>query len=346
MAQEKELAPVYLLTGSDRPKIDTARARLRRRFAPEATEIVDAAGTPGEGAVALCNAGSLFGEARLVIVEDVDGRRDADGRRKGGWKAADADAVAAYLRSPAPATVLCLVAEDLKKTSALAKACAKAGEILEYSVAKGKLQSWVAEQFKQRGVRAEPEACTALVQLVGDDLHALALEIDKLAVWAGDEPIGEREVEALAAPAADVATFVLTDACAARDPSAALAASEAIFERAAKPRRDTAARLAATLGGHFGRLRSMKQLAADGVRPRDAAGKLRMHPFYAEKLFAQAEGFSTAELQDAVVRLSELDGALKGQSKLAPDLEIQRALVDLTRRGGDRAPVPPSRPRR
>jgi DNA polymerase-3 subunit delta len=344
VAQEKELAPVYLLTGSDRPKIETALGRLRRRFAPEATEIVSAADTSGDGAIALCNAGSLFGEARLVVVEDVDGRRDSDGRRKGGWKAADADAVAAYLRSPAPATVLCLVAEEMKKTTALAKACAKAGEILEYSVPKGKLYAWVTEQFRQRGVRAEPEACTALVHLVGDDLHALALEIDKLAVWAGDEPIGEREVDALAAPAGDVATFVLTDACAARDPSAALAASEAIFERAAKPRRDTAARLAATLGGHFGRLRSVKQLAAEGVRPREAAGRLRVHPYYAEKLYAQADGFSTGELREAVVRLAELDGALKGQSRLSPDLEVQRALVDLTRRGGERAPRSRSTP--
>jgi hypothetical protein len=46
---------------------------------------------------------------------------------------------------------------------------------------------------------------------------------------------------------------------------------------------------------------------------------------------AQAEGFSAEELDDAVVRLAALDGALKGQSRLAPDLEVQRALVDLTR---------------
>ena len=77
----------------------------------------------------------------------------------------------------------------------------------------------------------------------------------------------------------------------------------------------------------------MKKLAADGVRPRDAAGQLRMHPYYAEKLFAQAEAFSPEELRAGVVRLAELDGALKGQSKLAPDLEVQRALVDLTSQG-------------
>jgi hypothetical protein len=70
------------------------------------------------------------------------------------------------------------------------------------------------------------------------------------------------------------------------------------------------------------------------VRPRDAAGQLRVHPVYAEKLFSQGEGFSPDELRDAVVRLADLDGALKGRSKLAPDLEVQRMLVDLTRRPG------------
>lgn len=267
-------------------------------------------------------------------MEHVDGSRDSDNRRKGGWKAADVEAVAAYLASPAPATVLALVGEDVKKTTALWKACAKTGDVLEYAVPKRELQRWVAEQFRQRSVAAEPEACAALIQIVGDDLHALALEIDKLATWAAGEPIGESEVLALAAPAAEEPIFALTDAWAVRDASRALAASETIFERETKARRDVAPRLAAALGGHLGRLRAVKRLAAEGVRPRDAAGRLRMHPFYAEKLFSQAEGFSPEELRDAVVYLAELDGALKGQSKLAPDLEVQRTLVALTRRPG------------
>jgi DNA polymerase-3 subunit delta len=324
--------PVYLLTGSDRPKIETALARLRRHFAPEATEIRSALDTPAEAVVGLCNSSSLFGDARLVIVEDVDGRRDSDNRLKGGWKTPDVDLLASYLASPAPATVLALVGEDVKKSTALYKACAKAGDVLEYGVEKKNLQRWVADQFRQRGARAEPEACAALVQLVGDDLHALALEIDKLATWAAGEPIGEREVEQLAAAAADAPTFTLTDAWAARDAARALGASETIFERESKSRRDTAARLAGALGGHLGRLRTLKRLSEEGVKPREAAGKLRMHPFYAEKLSRQAEAFSPEELRDATVRLAELDGALKGQSKLAPDLEIQRALVDLSGR--------------
>ena len=49
-----------------------------------------------------------------------------------------------------------------------------------------------------------------------------------------------------------------------------------------------------------------------------------------EKVFAQASNFSDEELSDAVVRLAQLDHALKGGSKLAPDLELQRALIDLS----------------
>ena len=93
--------------------------------------------TSGEATVGLCNAGSLFGDARLIVVRDVDGHKDGEGRRKGGWKAADVDAIVGYLGAPAPATVLALAAEELKSSSALWKACAKAGEVLSFDRQEG-----------------------------------------------------------------------------------------------------------------------------------------------------------------------------------------------------------------
>ena len=320
MAAATELKPVYLLIGSDRPKIARALHRLRVRVGEDAIEQLSASEAGGADAVAACNALGMFGgEARLVIVDGVER-----------WKAADVKDVEAYLAAPAPGTVLALVAADeLRKDSTLLKACVKAGQVLDFSVPKKNLTSWVAEQFKLAGARAETDACAALVHLVGDDVYALANEVDKLATWAAGDPIGEREVEQLAAAFAETPTFALTDAWAKRDTARALEASEAIFERDIKPRRDIAPRLAGALGNHIGRVRRCQQLAAEGVRARDAAAKLKMHPFYAEKVFAQAESFSTDELRGAIVRLAELDHALKGGSRLAPDLELQRALIDL-----------------
>jgi len=325
--------PVYLITGSDGPKVETAVTRLRGHFEGASIETVTALDTSGEAVVGLCNAGSLFGDARLIVVTDVDGVK-ADRGRRGGWKTADVEAIVAYLSGPAPTTVLALVADELKPSTALWKACAKAGSVLAFDVEKKKLQEWVAKQFHERGARAESDAVAALLQLVGDDLRALKTEVDKIATWAGDEPIGAREVEALVTPNADVPIYELTEAWSERDSARALAVSEVLFERESKPRRDTAPRLAGALATHLGRLRALKQLAAEGVSSKEAATRLKLNPFYAGKLYRQAEGFSAEELDEAVVRLAALDGALKGQSKLAPDLEVQRTLVSLARKTG------------
>ena len=283
----------------------------------------------------MCNAGSLFGDGRLVVVDGVDGRRNADDRLVNAWKAAEIAEIVTYLESPAPGTTLALLAQELKKDAALFKTCAKAGQVLEFSHAKRQIAGWVAERFRASGVKADTGACLALVQLVGDrDLHALANEIDKIVTWAQGEPVGEREVEQLVASSAETPSFTLTDAWAQRDTARALEATEAIFEREGKPRRDTAPRLAGSLGNHLSRMRQLKRLAAEGVPPREAAAKLKMHPFYGEKVYRQAEGFSADELGDATVRLADLDLALKGGSRLAPDLELQRALIDISREPG------------
>jgi DNA polymerase-3 subunit delta len=332
MSDRPALKPVYLISGSDRPKVDTAVQRLRAWFMPESVEAVSALEASSADVVTLCNSGSLFGDARLVLVTEVDGRRREESRPPtGGWKAADVEAIATYLAAPAPDTVLALIGLEVKKDAGLAKACAKAGDLLLYDVAKRGRVTWVAERFRQAGVKAEPDACLLLVQYIGDeDLHGLANEITKIATWAQGEPVGVTEIEQLVAPVADVPPFALTDAWAERHPGRLLDLSETMFERSDKPRRDTAPRLAASLGGHLTRMRQLKRLADEGVAARDAATALKMHPFYGEKVYRQAEGFSDEELASATVRFAALDLALKGGSRLAPDVELQRALIDVS----------------
>src|SRR5207248_452256 len=80
---------------------------------------------------------------------------------------------------------------------------------------------------------------------------------------------------------------------------------------------------------HVARVAECQSLAADGVTPREAAERLKKNRFYVEKLFEQAANFTADELRDAIVRLAELDLALKGGSRLAGELEFSRALVDL-----------------
>jgi len=316
-----ELKAAYLLTGSDRPKIARALHRLRERFGEDSVERLSAREATGEDAVAACNAMGLFSAGgRLVLVDEVET-----------WKAADVTAVTAYLATPAPDTVLALVGEGIRKDSPLAKACAKAGQLLVYEVSKRDLPRWVGEQFGRHGVKATADACRALVELVGENLQELATEVDKLALWAGHDEVGAEAVELLVGARADVPPFVLTDAWGRRDVGAVLSACESILERSTPRSREVHA-LVGRLAAHVRRVQACQALDAQGIRARDAAAQLKMHPFAAQKAFDQARNYSVEELRGAIVGLADLDLALKGSSRLPVELELQRTLVAITRR--------------
>jgi DNA polymerase-3 subunit delta len=315
-----ELEPVYLLSGTDRPKIEEALRRLRARVGEGGSEILSAAETTGEDAVATCNAPGLFAVgARAVVVQHVES-----------WKAGDVKAITAYLADPAPSTVLALVGSGIKKDSPLAKACAKAGELLFYDVPKSKLPNWVAERFAALGANADREACRLLVEIVGDNVTELETEIEKLVTWADGDTVDATAVEALAAGRAEVPIFALTDAWGARDVPAVLRAVESILERPERTRRDEVTRISARFAGHVQLVREVQDLATEGVTAREAASRLRRNPYYVQKLYAQAANFSGEELGYALVRVAELDLAVKGGSKLPSELELDRALADAT----------------
>jgi DNA polymerase III subunit delta len=325
-----DLKPAYLIVGGDGPKISRALDRLRARVGDGNVELLSAKDTTGADAVAACNAMGLFagGSGRLVLIRDAEA-----------WKAADVKALAAYLEAPAPDTVVALTGE-VKADSPLGKAVAKHGDVLAYDVSARALPRWVAEQFARLGAKAEPDACSALVELVGDDVEELAAEIDKLAIWAAGETIGARDVQELVVARAETSIFALTDAWGRRDVAAALGASEQLLDRSDRPRRDELLRLAGLLANHVGRVRRCQALAEEGLRAREAAGRLKMHPFAAEKAFAQSRNFSVDELRRATVQLAALDLALKGGSRLPGDLELQRTLVAITRPEEARSETP------
>ncbi len=315
-----DLKPAYLIAGGDRPKVDRAVARLRSRFDTDAVELLHASETTGDDAVAACNVMGLFDAGtRLVVVEGVEA-----------WKAPDAKAVATYLKAPTPGTTLALVADELKKDAPLAKAVGGKGELLIWDVTLKAIPRWIADQFKLHQTKAEPEACRLLAELVGDDLYELAGEVDKIATWAAGAEVTEADVEALVAPRADSPPWNLTDAWGARDVGAVLREAEKMLDRTADPISRTIPKLVGALTKHLQRARAAHRLEEQGVSPQEAASRLGMKPYPAQKLFGQVRNFSGSELDDALLRMADLDHALKGGSRLANELELERALVDIT----------------
>ena len=269
-------------------------------------------------AVAACNALGLFGGhegGRLVIVEGVER-----------WRKADVEAVGAYLRNPLDGAVLALHAEGALRGAALPDLVGKHGQVLDFNVPKANnLHRWVAAEFKRLDLNADPDAARALVEIVGDDTMALSNEILKLGAWAGHEAIGREDVERLAAPAREAAAWALTDAWGARDLPTLLEACELAFENNKEP-----FLLAVSLASHVGRVRAAQALAEEGLGTREIASRLKIKEFPARKALQHSERYSRAELDGALVRLAELDAAIKGASRLSSELELLRALIDVT----------------
>jgi DNA polymerase III subunit delta len=312
------LLPVYLLTGNDRLKIARALRRLRTRFGAESVELLMGDSAGGADAVAACNALGLFagGEGgRLIVVEAVER-----------WKKADVEAVTAYLADPVPGAVLALVAVEGLRSDALAKAVSAVGQVLTYDAPKPRdLPAWVRSQFEGRGAAVDQDTARALVEIVGDDLGALATEADKIATWAAGRPFQRADVEALATPGREATAWALTDAWGERDLPALLAACESELER-----RDPFS-ISTRLAAHVGLVRSVQLLAADGLSAREIAKRLKLHEFRVKKALGHANRYSQDELDAAVVRLAALDAAIKGASRLSGELVLTRTLVALAR---------------
>jgi DNA polymerase III subunit delta len=316
------LLPAYLLTGNDRPKIARALRRLRARFGDESVEQLTADAAGGADAVGACNALGLFAGSeggRLVVVDGVER-----------WRKADVEAIAAYLRDPVPGAVLALVAGETLRSDTLGRAVAAVGKVLPFDAPKPRdLPGWVRAQFEARGATIDADAARALVEIVGDDLAALATEAVKIGTWAAGAPLERADIEALATPAREATAWALTDAWGERDLPSLLAACEAELER-----RDPFS-VSTRLAAHVGLVRNVQLLAADDLPTRDMAKRLNVHEFRVRKALGHAKNYAEDELDAAVVRLAALDAAIKGASRLSGELVLTRTLIDVTR-----APAP------
>ena len=233
-----ELKPVYLLSGSDRPKIARALRRLRDRIGDDATEQLNARESSGDDAVATCNAHGAL-RRRRPARDRRRGRALEGGRRQGRHRlprgAGAGDRARARRR-------------EIKADAALAKAVAKAGEVLTYEVPKRELPEWVAEQFARLGAKADRDACRALVEIVGDDLDELSSEIDKLATWAGGRHDHRCATSSSSPPDAPRRrSSPLTDAWGRRDVAGVLASTESLLERTHRTRSGELLRMSRSL---------------------------------------------------------------------------------------------------
>jgi len=183
--------PVYYLHGEeDVLKDEAVRALLERAVDPAARDFnVDqrsAADLDPEAFNALVNTPPILAATRAVVLRGMEQlRKTAKVRQE----------LLHYLDSPNPTTVLVLVHGTAEPPDGELVRRATAVEVA--ALPPERVERWMSHRAKQLGFTLAPDAGELLLASVGNDLSALARELEKLAPLCVGRPASRDEVAAL-----------------------------------------------------------------------------------------------------------------------------------------------------
>ena len=316
------LNPVYLISGEDDAKIDSWRARLRKRAEEEggsgALETFDARETtPTELAAELATLTFNPG-TRYLLADFVQA-----------WKAGDLEPLERALADMSPDTVLVLIARG-KVQARLSKAVQKAdGEVRSYEAPKPwEMHKWVMARAKEEGLTLDSDAAKTLVSAVGTGQQRLAREVEKLVLAAHPSAtLSAEEVEELAPAESLRSGYDVADALVAGDGRAALALSETLLERD-----EHGSKIMYAITRRLREVHRAASLIEQGVPEQKVAAAIGGPPWAAKKIMAKAKGADRQALEHALCTFADLEVDLRGGGTAGLDEDTAFALA-LTRAG-------------
>ncbi len=210
----------------------------------------------------------------------------------------------------------------------------------------GQLARWIEDRARERDIRLAPGAARELATRIGGFVREgdvdrrrqgeLAVgELEKLALYRPDAPIGVDDVRALVAEVVPGSAWAFLDAVGLRRVGPALA----LFDRLGESTHELV--LLVHLHRRIRELIQVADLLEHGARPAAIVAELKLKPFRAERLAEQARTWRLEELGAALDGLLELDalargarGATAGPSAIR--LGFSLWIADHVGRGGDR----------
>jgi DNA polymerase III subunit delta len=210
------LRPVYVLDGPDQLRIEQVVHALQKLALDPATaafneHVLDAEAVGWSGILQQARGYPMLGGRQFVWARHVDRIKTGGTGKIDPGEAA----FSAYLQDPVATTVLILSGEKFAGTRGWVKAARKAGASFTFLAPTGReLEQWIARAAQKAGVDLAPPGCELLADLVGNDLQALQVEIEKLALLqvARGHPVTLAELPGLVMDQAQQVVFDLTDA--------------------------------------------------------------------------------------------------------------------------------------
>jgi DNA polymerase-3 subunit delta len=189
---------------------------------------------------------SLFAAERLIWVVNAEAALpkgkaaeedvESDGPASSG---ADTAPLAAYLADPTPGTTLVFEAirfdfesDDKRKQDRVRKFYAPIRDVVElhrYSPADARSEAEAL--VRQAGFRIDADALDLLVESLGADIARIAVEIEKLALFAANRAVSAEDISALVPDARAATIFALVNALGRRDRTRSLGILDTLMRK-------------------------------------------------------------------------------------------------------------------
>jgi len=318
------VAPAYLLVGEEVLLREEFLSQLLRALLPSGMEplnldVLVGTEATGEDLITRCRTVPAFSPRRVVVL------KEADRLRPEAW-----ESLLTYLENPVSTTCLICIAEKLDSADRRLQRIEQVGKLLRFALPRTeeererRTQRWITERARQQGKSLTPEAQMLLLTLQGPELLPLAHEVDKLCLFVGERPqIDLEAVEALVGHGRVQGIFALTRAVGHRDLEGALSCLRDLLVRGEEP-----LRILGMLARQVRLLLRAKELLAESRAPGEMSRLLGIPRMFLSEILEGAKIASVAGLERGLVRLLDLDRALKSSGK-GQSLYLELAVIDL-----------------
>ncbi len=279
----------------------------------------------------VCEAAPFLAERRLVIIRGLMQRFQAAPRSarprspRSGRQVPDHQPLAEYLPTVPESTIVVMVDEEIRPGNPLFKALSKQATVKSFPLLRdAALRTWVQRRVREEGGSIAPEAVDMLVQSVGSNLWAMAGEVDKLLLYAGQRRIEPADVEKLVGYVQEANIFNLVDAIMESRAAAAERALTRLLGHGAAP-----GFIVTMLARQLRLLILTREVASARTSPAALQSRLNLaSEFVARKLLQQARAYTMVRLKQAYSRLLQTDIDIK-TSRYSPELALGLLVAEL-----------------
>ncbi|MBI5236328.1 MAG: DNA polymerase III subunit delta [Deltaproteobacteria bacterium] len=263
----------------------------------------------------------VFAEKRLVVVKTAESIKEA------------AYAVYLdYLSSPSSSTALVFVSGAVKaeKTNRFLRALSDNGYFSVMNHLSGPaLVDWVSKESRAQGKTISRQTAMKLISIVGTRLRDLKGELDKLALFVGDNKvIDDKDVEESGLDLRHETVYGLTDAIASKDARTAITA----FDRLAG---EEPLMIVGAIARQIRTLYKLRALQRKGASAQVMAVEAGVPSFFLDKNLKMSQRFTERELSAALKLLYKANLDLKSNAA-SESAVIVDLIIGLCLKGGCR----------